>query len=110
MIYLLFKPKWATEIVDRLRELKHMMRQMMAQVDDLTTVLTAVSGELDALGTDVDQLIQKVTDLQNSTPPEVDLTDVINMANGIKSRLDSVSTKAADATPDTPPAGTGDGA
>jgi uncharacterized protein YoxC len=104
MLYLLFKPKWAAKIEADLHALKGMARYIMAKVDEVLSVLTDVSGELDGLDTDVDQMIQKIDDLNNNTPPEVDLTPILDAANAIKTRLGSVKEKADTATPDELPA------
>jgi hypothetical protein len=69
----------------------------MSQLDQLTEVLGAISS-------DVDQTLGKVTQLeadlkaaQESTPPEVDLTPLIEQASAIRARLEGVSTAVTDA-------------
>ena len=70
---------------------------IMSQLDQLTEVLGAISS-------DVDQTLGKVTQLeadlkaaQESTPPEVDLTPLIEQASAIRARLEGVSTAVTDA-------------
>lgn len=76
------------------------MDHIMAQIDDLQAALSAISAQADTLTTDFSSLEEQLTALQNSTPPEVDLSGVIATAQSISAKLGAI----ADAANVTPPA------
>lgn len=62
--------------------------QIMAQVDDLKAILTDVSGKIDGVGTEVADLIAKLEAANQN--PNVDLTEVISMAQAIQTKLAAI--------------------
>lgn len=79
-------------IVERLDEI-------MSQLDDLNTALGRIATDADAQLAKTKELADELTALQNSTPPEVDLSGVIAKANAIADGLEGISAAAAPAAP-----------
>lgn len=79
------------------------MDHIMAQIDDLQAALSAISAQADTLTTDFSSLEEQLTALQNSTPPEVDLSGVIATAQSISAKLGAIA-DAANVTPPASPA------
>src|SRR5690348_2982154 len=74
------------------------VKATMADIDTLMTTLQAISTDGDASLSKVSELEQKLTDLNNSTPAEVDLQPAIDLAASIRSKLEGVQSSTSDAT------------
>ncbi len=96
---------WAVTWVS-LHSLHRKVDKLMSDVQTLSDTLDAIAIDVSTVATEVATLEQELQDLQNNTPPEVDLTDVIAKANAIRTSLESIGTTAsappADATPTEP--------
>jgi TolA-binding protein len=91
-------------------ELKSMMENLMSQVDDLAGILTSVQSDVANVLDQVRSLEDQLTQLQQTTPPQVDLSSVIAQATNIRNSLEGVATAGdGSAQPDPTPAPT-DGA
>lgn len=84
------------------------LETIMAQQDDLMAALARIGTSVDGVGTDVTTLVSELQALQNSTPPEVDLSGAIASATAIADKLDGIKAAADAVTP--PPAQPADGA
>jgi hypothetical protein len=80
-----------------LRSANWRLTYIMAQIDDLNEALDAIGLDVDTTLEHVTELQQELTDLQNNTPPEVDLSGVIAKAEAIKAKLEGVSDAVTDA-------------
>lgn len=76
--------------------------RIMAQLDDLTAVLTSIGDELSGLSGNVTTLVTDLETLEANTPPTVDLSGVIAQATALKTQLDGISTAAAAGVPAAP--------
>lgn len=90
-------PHWVFELRGRVFTLETAMEFIMAQLDLLTDALNAIASDVDAELAKVTDLETQLTALQNSTPPEVDLTGAIALATSIRERLEGVATAASTA-------------
>lgn len=77
---------------------------IMAQLDDLQTELAAIKADSDVIKTGVaaqaeamTALHAQLTTLQQTVPPQVDLTAAVNAAADIKTQLDSIAAAFAPA-------------
>lgn len=102
----------ATEFVELVRAVHHNQQLLLQGNSDIMAQLDDLMGILQTIGTDVGQkaqqmldLEQKLIDINNSTPPSVDLQPAIDLATSIRQSLESTASTAADATTD---AGSGD--
>lgn len=68
--------------------LQHMMESLMAQLDDLMTVLTAIHGDVTSVLERAKSLQDQLTTLQQTTPPQVDLQPAIDAAASIRDALE----------------------
>jgi hypothetical protein len=86
-------------------ELKSMMENLMSQVDDLAGILTSVQSDVANVLDQVRSLEDQLTQLQQTTPPQVDLSSVIAQATNIRNSLEGVATAGdGSAQPDPTPA------
>lgn len=70
--------------------------EIMAQIDDLMSALQTISSDVDNEVSRLQQLQDQLTQLQNTTPPSVDLQPAIDLASSIRQRLEGTATTAAD--------------
>jgi prophage DNA circulation protein len=90
-------------------ELKSMMENLMSQVDDLAGILTSVQSDVANVLDQVRSLEDQLTQLQQTTPPQVDLSSVIAQATNIRNSLEGVATAGdGSAQPDPTPAAPND--
>jgi hypothetical protein len=75
--------------------------RIMTQLDDLVSALQDISTDVDNEVSRLQQLQDQLTQLQNTTPPNVDLQPAIDLANSIRSRLESTSSIATNVAADT---------
>jgi hypothetical protein len=75
---------------------------IMAQLDDLLGILSSISSDVDTTLSQVSALESQLQALQNSTPPEVDLSAAISAASSIRQRLEGTQTNISNADTSTP--------
>jgi peptidoglycan hydrolase CwlO-like protein len=102
MIWITLKPQRHFATVDDIAELKKMMRKLMAQVDTLKALLATIAEDVTTLLGKAKSLEEQLTTLQQTTPPQVDLTDAINAATAIREQLEGTAANAGEGSP--PPA------
>lgn len=78
--------------------LRTMMENIMAQIDDLMTILNAVHDDVTTVLSKVTDLENQLTQLQQTTPPQVDLQPAIDAATAIRQQLEGTAGTTADAT------------
>jgi hypothetical protein len=64
----------------------------MSQVDDLNALLAAIASDVTAVLDQVRSLEEQLTTLQQTTPPQVDLSGAIAAATAIREQLEATST------------------
>lgn len=82
--------------------LRTMMENIMAQIDDLMLILNAVHDDVTTVLSKVTDLESQLTQLQQTTPPQVDLQPAIDAATAIRQQLEGTTATTADATGATP--------
>jgi hypothetical protein len=88
------------------------LEKIMAQIDDLNAALAALQTDADAIKAGVAaqaeamaNLQATLTQLQQTTPPQVDLTGAISQATAIKGELDGIVAGFPAAAPSEPASG-----
>lgn len=79
-------------------QLVHFMEKLVSQLDDLMAVLTAVRTDVSEVREKVANLEEQLTTLQQTTPPQVDLSAAISLASEIRSQLEAAGATAEGAT------------
>lgn len=78
--------------------LQNMMETIMAQIDDLMTVLGAIHDDVTNLLAKAQGLEAQLTQLQQSSPPQVDLQSAIDAATAIRQQLEGTASTTGTAT------------
>lgn len=78
------------EFVNPVTRIVRMLERIMAQIDDLKTALTDISGRVDAVKVEVEDLIARL----GQTPPP-DLTEVLGIAQSIQAKLAAIPAEPA---------------
>lgn len=78
--------------------LRNMMETLMAQMDDLMTVLTAIHGDVTGVLERAKNLQDQLTTLQQTTPPQVDLQPAIDAATAIRNQLEGTAAATGSAS------------
>lgn len=75
----------------QVERLIHHVEKLMSQVDDLAGILTSIQADVGTVLDHTKALEQQLIHLQETTPPQVDLTGVINQATAIRNQLEGIS-------------------
>jgi hypothetical protein len=78
--------------------LQHMMETLMAQLDDLMTVLGAIHDDVKGVLDRAKNLEAQLNQLQQTTPPQVDLQPAINAATAIREQLEGTAAATGSAS------------
>ncbi len=99
-IFMIFMGIWIILFQWQINQLNRKVRLMATQeeVDTLNTTLQAIGTEVDAIGTDVEALHAQLEELQNNTPPEVDLSGAIASAQAILNRVQNINAATPEPT------------
>lgn len=73
------------------------VRIIMSQLDDLIGILQAVDGDVSTLLTKSQSLETQLSNLQASTPAEVDLSPVLDLARNIRQHLEGTASTTSTA-------------
>lgn len=89
--------EWRPGHADPLAQLNERISKIMSDLETITAALTTAQGDLDQikafLSTQNEQLATltaRLTQLDQTTPPQVDLSSAINLANQIRDEADQI--------------------
>lgn len=92
----------APQHANKIDLLQTTMEKVMAQLDDLMTVLNAVHDDVTTVLAKAQALEAQLTQQQQTTPPQVDLQPAIDLATSIRQSLEGTASTTGDATGATP--------
>lgn len=78
--------------------LQNMMENIMAQLDDLMTILGTIHNDVTAVLDRAKTLTDQLTQLQQTTPPQVDLQPAIDAASAIRDQLEGTAAATGSAS------------